>query len=131
MLGFPLFAEQHHNAFRMVDHGLGIRMDINSFSEEDIVNNINQLLSNLDFRDQVQFRSAVIRDRPMDAQQTAAFWINHVIEFGGSHLRSTALDMVWYKYYMLDIILFVVSLFTVFPMLIIVVITNLFKCCSK
>ena len=49
----------------------------------------------------------------MNPRQTAVHWIEHVLEFGGKHLRSHALDLPWYQYLMLDIaalLLVVVSL---------------------
>ena len=38
---------------------------------------------------------------------TAAFWIDLVIKYGGKHLRPHAQDMIWYEYLMLDILLVV------------------------
>ena len=38
----------------------------------------------------------------MNARQTAAFWIEHVLQFGGQHLRPTSMDLTWWQFYCLD-----------------------------
>ena len=42
----------------------------------------------------------------MNARDTAAYWVEHVLEFGDNHLRSHALNMPWYSLYMIDILAF-------------------------
>jgi glucuronosyltransferase len=41
----------------------------------------------------------------MKSQETAAYWIEHVIKFGGSHLKSNALDMPWFEFYMFELLI--------------------------
>ena len=50
MIGFPLFAEQPHNAYRMVDHGYGIDMNILAFTANELVNNIHKVLDEKSFK---------------------------------------------------------------------------------
>ena len=107
MLGFPLFAEQHHNAFRMVDHGYGIDMNILTFTADELVNNIYKVLHEKSFNMATQKASDILKSRPMTAQDTAAYWVEHVLKYGGEHLRTGAMDMPLYQFLMLDILLFV------------------------
>ena len=51
----------------------------------------------------------MIRTMPMDARQTIVFWIGHVLRFGADHLKSASLNLQWYEYWMLDIVLFMVA----------------------
>ena len=50
MIGFPLFAEQPHNAFRMVEHGYGIDMKILTFTADELVNNVHRVLDEKAFK---------------------------------------------------------------------------------
>ena len=43
-----------------------------------------------------------MKHRPMTARQTAAFWIEHVLQFGGEHLRPTSTQLTWWQFYCLD-----------------------------
>ena len=64
-------------------------------------------MSNSMYLDNVRNASIILRDAPQNARNISAYWIEHVIKFGGQHLRPHALDMLWYQYLMLDIILFI------------------------
>lgn len=53
------------------------------------------------------------RDRPMSPLETAAYWTEYVIRHKGApHLRSTAIRMPWYQYYLIDVLL-VIFLFSI------------------
>ena len=41
----------------------------------------------------------------MNARQTAAFWIEHVLKFGGEHLRPSSMDLTWWQFYCLDVLI--------------------------
>ena len=43
-----------------------------------------------------------MKDRPMTAKQTAAFWIEYVLQFGGEHLKPTSIHLTWWQLYCLD-----------------------------
>jgi len=53
--------------------------------------------------------SSIFRDRPMSALDTAVYWVEYVIRHKGAHhLRSAAVDLTWYQYYLLDVIVFLI-----------------------
>jgi glucuronosyltransferase len=104
MIGFPHLGDQWRNAQRVVKHGLGFAMDILDFTSEDLLANIKELLNNPIFKSNAELRAAILADQPLKPEQTAAYWIEHVIQFGGSHLKSYCLDMPHYQFYMLDIL---------------------------
>ena len=107
MIGFPLFAEQSHNAFRMVDHGYGLRMNILKFTADELVDNIHKVLTEKSFKMATQKASDILKSQPMTTQDTSAYWVEHVLKHGGEHLRTGAMDMPLYQFLMLDILLFV------------------------
>lgn len=55
--------------------------------------------------------SSVFHDRPMSAIDTAVYWVEYVIRHKGAHhLRSPAVDLKWYQYYLLDVFAFFISI---------------------
>ena len=112
MLGVPLFAEQSHNAFRMVHHGIGLQMDLAALTADDIYKNIMTLLTDHQYRDTSRKMSEILKDRPMSGQEEAAYWINHVLQFGGEHLRPSTMDMSVWEFWMIDMLLFVLVIFS-------------------
>ncbi|ESO01585.1 hypothetical protein HELRODRAFT_154876 [Helobdella robusta] len=102
MLGFPLFAEQHMNARRMTVKGFGLGMNILTFTESDLLQNILEIEQNPNYRSSIKLASKAFRDQPMTAQERILFWIEHVIKHGGAHLRSGAMDLPLYQFLCFD-----------------------------
>ena len=49
--------------------------------------------------------SRIYRDQPLTPLQQAVFWTEYVIRHKGApHMRSAALDLAWYQYFLLDVI---------------------------
>lgn len=61
--------------------------------------------------------SKQFKDRPASALETAIYWVEYVIRYRGApHLRSIAVDLPWYQYYLIDVIAALITavLFTFF-----------------
>jgi len=95
-----------YNAARMHYRGYGINMGrMRDVSAEKLVAGARDVISNHSYVDKVRAASAIFRSRPQNPRQRAAWWIDHVMQHGGSHMHSYALDMAWYEYLMLDILI--------------------------
>ncbi len=109
MLTMPLFLDQFHNAYRVEQHGYGLILHWNDLTSQTLNDKMDAILADSTFKKRIRETANMIRTMPMDARQTVAFWIGHVLRFGADHLRSASTDLLWYEYWMLDIILFMVS----------------------
>ena len=57
------------------------------------------------YRENAQRLSRIYRDQPLTPLQQAVFWTEYVIRHKGApHMRSAALDLAWYQYFLLDVI---------------------------
>jgi glucuronosyltransferase len=57
------------------------------------------------YRENAQRLSRIYRDQPLTPLQQAVFWTEYVIRHkGAAHMRSAALDLTWYQYFLLDVI---------------------------
>ncbi|CAH1801396.1 unnamed protein product, partial [Owenia fusiformis] len=104
MITFPLVLDQMHNAERAKARGYGLIMDFNTFTSDELVQNINEMIDNKTYKDNLLKAKAILDDLP-DPLQEIAFWVNHVLKFGGSHLKPVSLNMPWYQWLMIDILL--------------------------
>ena len=95
--------------FRNNLHKFGVSVDIKNFTVAELVHKMALVIEDPMYRKNIQKASRILHKRQMNAHETAVFWIEHVIEFGGGHLRSHALDMPWYSYYMIDILVFLMA----------------------
>jgi glucuronosyltransferase len=103
-LGVPLFGEQDGNCQRARRKGFGLQINVMDFTVDELVVSIRELLDNATYQTAIKRMSIIYRDQPMTGRQKAAFWIEHVIKYGGKHLRSPAVDMPIYQLYMMDIL---------------------------
>ena len=113
LVTFPLQLEQIHNSYRISSRGCGIFLDIRDFTEEMLFSAIVEVLTNASYAENIKKLSAILRDHPSSPRETVAHWIEHVTKFGHQHLRSNALNLTWYEYFMVDVILFVATVFGV------------------
>ena len=107
MMGIPLFAEQHYNAKRAEYHGFGMTINIHDFTIDHVTNSIDHIINTRSYHDNINKASRIFRAAQMTPQEKATWWIEHVIQHGGEHLRAHALNMPWYQYLMFDILLFI------------------------
>ena len=130
MIGFPLFAEQPHNCFRMEYHQLGKCMDIRTFDPNVLVEYINEVAADGSiYQRNVKKRSSILLGTDARPVGTCVRWIEHVMTHGGEHLHSHAVDMPWYQYWMLDVLAFILIIIFLILIAVIRIVRKL--CCSK
>ncbi|KAH9514489.1 hypothetical protein Btru_025425 [Bulinus truncatus] len=82
----PIFLDQTYNAERARSKGYGLTIDLKKISEDDIVSHIQEITTNPVYMANVQRASEMFKlnyGLPMDK---AAFWLDHVIKYGGSYM---------------------------------------------
>lgn len=59
--------------------------------------------------------SSIFNDRPIKTLDKAVYWVEYVIRHKGAHhLRTAAVELEWYQYYSLDVMVFLISLIMLF-----------------
>ncbi|ELT99355.1 hypothetical protein CAPTEDRAFT_211883 [Capitella teleta] len=105
MLTLPVFGDQFYNARRASLRGHGLSLDLNSSSAEQVRDAITELLSDPKYRKSVQRCSRILLDMP-EPRKALSFWVNHVLKFGGSHLKPSSMQLPLWKFFMLDVAAF-------------------------
>ena len=123
MLCFPHWYDQPYNTIRMLYMGYGRCLDPVTFTSDQLVHEIQELVANNQtYLENIKEASAIFRGRPDTPVERMVRWMEYVIEHGGKHLRSHALDMKWYEHWMVDILVLLVIL----PLM---AMTSLVTCC--
>lgn len=66
----------------------------------------------------------IFKDRPMSPESLVVYWTEYVLRHHGApHLKSCALNLKWYQYYLLDVIAFTLACIS----FVVLVIYNIFK----
>jgi hypothetical protein len=106
MVGVPVFSDQPYNAERMKHKGYGLILDITTLTSRDMVRAMKTVLYDPSYRNKIKKASKIFRSQKHPLSR-AAYWINHILQFGGAHLHSHALDTPSYQYLMVDILMFI------------------------
>ncbi|XP_050432599.1 UDP-glycosyltransferase UGT5-like isoform X3 [Adelges cooleyi] len=105
VLGFPLFYDQPRNIANLVDAGMALSMDLFTVSKEPFLNAVLELINNQNYTINAKITSERFKDRPMTPAESVIYWTEYVLRHKGApHLRSQALNLTWYQYYLLDVI---------------------------
>ncbi|XP_031639549.1 UDP-glucuronosyltransferase 2B1-like [Contarinia nasturtii] len=106
LLLIPFFGDQHRNAHRIQTAGYGQFMPFPEVNKDSFSKTINELLSDESYLTKAKETSAIFKDNLVNPMDEAMFWIEHVCRFkGAKHLKSHAINMSWFTYLSLDIIL--------------------------
>jgi hypothetical protein len=131
MLGIPMFAEQGWNCMRAKNKGIGLCLDLQQFTADELYDTVQELINNFTYRTNVRRLSDIWRDEPLAGIEKAGFWINHVIKYGSSHMRPpSAADQALHQFLMFDaagIILLALILTVTFVSLFCLFVTKKFK----
>ncbi|VDP26916.1 unnamed protein product [Soboliphyme baturini] len=101
----PLIGDQFRNARRVTDMGIGISIDIESASGEEIFTAIHSVVNNRTIQTRAKKLKAYIRDRLVTQIDTALYAVSKTVVFSQmkhSQLYSSALNFV--PYFQLDVI---------------------------
>ena len=113
VIGFPLFGDQHYNAMKMTSKGYGIKLSIADCTSEDLIVAIQTLLNNTTYKQSILNASAIFKSRPMTPAQRAAWWIDHVIKYGASHLHPPIATLPLYQVLLVDVVAGGLAIFAV------------------
>ena len=132
MIGVPLLGDQYHNAKRLDHKGFGLSMNLQDFTAEQLLDNINNILQDKSYKERITKASEIFRSQVQSPVERATFWIEHVCRFGGDHLRSAGNDLPLYSYLMLDVLALILVTIYIFIFLLytlLKLIAN--KCCAR
>lgn len=103
LLGFPIYYDQFRNFEVLVDDGMALVMNINSFSGEDLKRSIDSLIYNPTFSENALAISQRFRDRPMHPLEETIYWTEYVLRYkGAKHMRVPHANIKFAEYYSLD-----------------------------
>ena len=103
VIALPINGDQPYNAMTMQAKGFGIKLDIVHITEENIISTIDEILDNPSYKENISNASTIFKSRQFTPAQRAAWWIEHVIQYGGKHLRPPVAKLPYYQFLLLDV----------------------------
>ena len=88
IVGIPMFGDQDSNVAQVVKEGWGLSVSFDELTEPLLSGVVQEVLRDPKYREQVQGRALLYKDRPMGALETGVYWIEYVIRHHGApHLH--------------------------------------------
>ena len=103
-VGMPIVGDQPYFGNVIQEKEYGLSHKISSFTEAELLNSILEVLNSPKYTDNIKTASEIFHNQQTKPLERAVHWVEHVIKYGGDHVRSRALDMPWWQYLMLDVI---------------------------
>ncbi|XP_064074691.1 UDP-glucosyltransferase 2-like isoform X1 [Vanessa tameamea] len=114
LIGVPMLGDQWFNVELYVKHNIGMKLDIETLTEEKLKEAIETIITNKSFRENVVKLRNTMRDQPLSPLERAVWWTEHVLRHkGATHLHSPAAHMHWTQYYAMDLVLFILGAFLI------------------
>lgn len=130
MLVIPFFGDQHRNAMRVASSGYGKMLNFNEMTSKSLYSAIRDLTTNESYAARAKEVSAIQNDNLADPMDEAMFWIEYVCRHrGAKHLKSHAVNMSWFSYLLLDIVLVMLLIIALNVFLVYLLVRRL--CCRK
>ncbi|XP_059172906.1 UDP-glucuronosyltransferase 1A1-like [Physella acuta] len=127
MLCLPIFGEQFYNSRRSDLKNFGLTADIRRLSDKDFVKLIRKITTNDKYKNSIKKASQLFHQLYQLPPEAAAYWIDHVMEYGGKYMRSAGLDLPLYQLVGLDTMGFV----AVVVVVVLVVLFVVLRCCWR
>ena len=108
IIALPINGDQPYNAVTMQANGFGIKLDIVHISENNLMSAIERILSNPSYKEDNLNASVTFKSRSFTPTQRAAWWIDHVIKYGGKHMGPPFARHPYYQFLLLDVIVWIV-----------------------
>ena len=103
MIGFPVLADQLINGQIIQSKRYGISMDIDNFTADELIRNIEEVIENPEYKKNIAKTSEIFRSQAELPSGRVARLVDEIIKYGGNHLRSEIQNIPLYQFLMLDI----------------------------
>lgn len=110
----PMFGDQKYNAERMRVKGFSETVDLRVVAASDLKGTIVKVATERSYKQTISKASELFRIEFGVPMETAAFWLDHVMKYGGAHMRSAGQDIPYYQFLGLDVALLFVTVLVVF-----------------
>ncbi|PZC71193.1 hypothetical protein B5X24_HaOG200288 [Helicoverpa armigera] len=128
LIGVPILGDQWYNVEKYEHHKIGVRLDLETLTEEKFQKAINNVIGDERYRENIIKLGKVMFDQPQPPLERAVWWTEHVLRHGGArHLRSPAANMSWTQFLELELVLTVVAVLLPIVFLLLVFVYKIFK----
>ncbi|KAL8579442.1 hypothetical protein ACOMHN_026807 [Nucella lapillus] len=110
MVSSPVFVDQFYNAKRAQVKGFSETVDLKTTTAEEMLSTVMKVATDERYKQAIGKASELFRIEFGIPVERAAFWVDHVMKYGGTHMRSAGQDMPFYQFLGLDVFILLITL---------------------
>ncbi|CAH2058052.1 unnamed protein product, partial [Iphiclides podalirius] len=107
LIGIPMLGDQWFNTEKYVHHEIGMKLDLETITEENLRTAIENVISTKKYRENILRLRSLMHDQPLSSLERAVWWTEHVLRHGqAEHLQTPAKSssISWVEYYELELV---------------------------
>ncbi|XP_068623979.1 UDP-glucosyltransferase 2-like [Battus philenor] len=132
LIGIPMLGDQWFNVEKYVHHGIGLKLEFETLTEEKLSNAIKTVIGNESFRQNIVRLRSIVHDQQQTPLQRAVWWTEHVLRHSGaSHLRAPNANLTWTQYFQVELLLVLLASMFFSVGLFIVLVRFIYYCIVK
>uniref|UniRef100_T1GCU3 UDP-glucuronosyltransferase n=1 Tax=Megaselia scalaris TaxID=36166 RepID=T1GCU3_MEGSC len=108
----PVFCDHDVNSAKAEVDGYAIKLHLETLTTDQLYKAVLKVIHDPTYKAAARARQRLLRDQRSSPLETAVYWTEYVLRHNGAyHLQSTARNLSWMQYYLLDVALlyFIVS----------------------
>ncbi|CAL1532927.1 unnamed protein product [Lymnaea stagnalis] len=106
ILCLPIFGDQFYNLERIRLKGFGLGADMREVSSEELADLIKEVTYQPKYKTNIQRASTLFKELYKVPMKEAAYWLDHVMKYGGEYMRSSGQEMPLYQFLLIDVMAF-------------------------
>ncbi|XP_025100135.1 2-hydroxyacylsphingosine 1-beta-galactosyltransferase-like [Pomacea canaliculata] len=127
----PLSGDQFYNAERMREKGMAETVDLNTVSTHELHSTILKVATNTSYKQAITKASELFKIEFGVPVEKAAYWLDHVMKYGGSHLRSSGHEVPFLQFSCWDVYAFLLSFLLLILLISVCLVYVAFNCCRS
>ena len=128
LVGVPLGNDQVPNILRAEQKGYAIMLDWPDFTAERLYKAIDKAIHDPNIKANMNKMHQIMRDEKESPVNRAVFWIGYIMRHDGAYfLRPPSVNLHWYEYHHIDVILLVFIIL----ILVVAVSIKMILCCCR
>ncbi|XP_022190398.2 UDP-glycosyltransferase UGT5 isoform X1 [Nilaparvata lugens] len=106
IIGIPMYGDQGTNVRAFEASGAGLFLSYSTINKQSFKQALQAVVNDKRYKENAQRMSNAYRERILPPLDTAVYWTEYVLKFGGAkHLQVASVHMPWYQYLLLDVLL--------------------------
>nr|QVG59853.1 UDP-glucuronosyltransferase [Nilaparvata lugens] len=106
IIGIPMYGDQGTNVRAFEASGAGVFLSYSTINKQSFKQALQAVVNDKRYKENARRMSNAYRERILPPLDTAVYWTEYVLKFGGAkHLQVASVHMPWYQYLLLDVLL--------------------------